>query len=101
MMQPYLETAIRDAGELLGRLSALSPELKRVGIAFGRCWNERGKVLIAGNGGSAADAMRTGHRRKNRKTRHLSDHFQRRSVVNTYHRYPRFTDVSQMSVVGK
>ena len=56
-MQRYLETAIRDAGELLARLSELSPELERVGMAFGRCWDQRGKVLIAGNGGSAADAM--------------------------------------------
>jgi hypothetical protein len=38
---------------------------------------------------------------KTGNTRHLSDHNQRRAVVNTCHRYPRFTDVSQMSVVGK
>ena len=38
---------------------------------------------------------------KTGKTRHLSDHIHLWEVVNTYHRYPRFTDVSQVSVVGK
>ena len=35
----------------------MAPELNRLGEAMLACWSAGGKVLTAGNGGSAADAM--------------------------------------------
>lgn len=43
--------------ELLPKVAGLSPQLERLGQAMMQCWQNRGKVLIAGNGGSAADAI--------------------------------------------
>jgi D-sedoheptulose 7-phosphate isomerase len=54
---PFLLRAIDDLRELLPRLAALEQPLERLGDAFLACWERRGKVLLAGNGGSAADAM--------------------------------------------
>ena len=56
-MQPILSRAIEDLAALLPRLNSLQPELERLGQAMLGCWAQRGKVLIAGNGGSAADAI--------------------------------------------
>jgi D-sedoheptulose 7-phosphate isomerase len=42
---------------LLPKVVALSPVVERLGQAMMECWKNRGKVLIAGNGGSAADAI--------------------------------------------
>lgn len=39
------------------KLAGLEPGLLRLGEAMLACWSRRGKVLMAGNGGSAADAM--------------------------------------------
>lgn len=49
--------ALTDLGELLPRLAALAPQMQRLADAMLGCWQRGGKVLIAGNGGSAADAM--------------------------------------------
>jgi D-sedoheptulose 7-phosphate isomerase len=56
-MKTALSDSLRELAELLPRLDALSPALQRLGDAMMTCWDNRGKVLIAGNGGSAADAM--------------------------------------------
>jgi D-sedoheptulose 7-phosphate isomerase len=52
-----LGRAIAEAQSLLPKLSAFAPELDRLGHAMLACWAARGKVLTAGNGGSAADAI--------------------------------------------
>ncbi len=52
-----LHAAIRDLGNLLPKVGELEGPLERVGEALLACWAGRGKMLVAGNGGSAADAM--------------------------------------------
>lgn len=52
-----LNQATRELAELLPTLGQFGPELDRLGQAMLKCWEGRGKVLIAGNGGSAADAL--------------------------------------------
>lgn len=52
-----LNQATRELAELLPTLGQFGPELERLGQAMLKCWEGRGKVLIAGNGGSAADAL--------------------------------------------
>jgi D-sedoheptulose 7-phosphate isomerase len=52
-----LTRAIAEGQALLPMLSAFAPELDRLGHALLACWGARGKVLTAGNGGSAADAI--------------------------------------------
>lgn len=64
--------ASRELAELLPLLPRFAPELERLGQAMLGCWAKRGKVLIAGNGGSAADALHfaeelTVRYRKNRR----------------------------------
>jgi D-sedoheptulose 7-phosphate isomerase len=54
---PVLLRAIDDLQELLPRLAALEKPLERLGDALIASWERRGKALLAGNGGSAADAM--------------------------------------------
>jgi D-sedoheptulose 7-phosphate isomerase len=56
-MKTLLSNAVRDLQELLPKIDALGPQLQRLGEAMMLCWQRRGKVLVAGNGGSAADAM--------------------------------------------
>jgi D-sedoheptulose 7-phosphate isomerase len=56
-MKSILDRSIRDLAELLPRIGAMSGELERLGQAMLACWAARGKVMIAGNGGSAADAI--------------------------------------------
>lgn len=56
-MKDLLDRAITDLQRLLPVLSDLSDPLERLGLAMLDCWQRRGKVLVAGNGGSAADAM--------------------------------------------
>ena len=56
-MDTILARAVRDLAELLPKVAAMSPEIERLGQAMMATWSHRGKVLIAGNGGSAADAM--------------------------------------------
>lgn len=52
-----LEQSIAELQSALAGLSSLRPALDRLAGAMMDCWQQRGKVLIAGNGGSAADAM--------------------------------------------
>lgn len=56
-MQSLLDDAIRDWGELLPKLAPLNEPLGRLGDALWACWQRKGKMLVAGNGGSAADAI--------------------------------------------
>jgi D-sedoheptulose 7-phosphate isomerase len=56
-MKSVLARSIKDLQSLLPRIEQLGPQLQRLGDALLACWNKKGKVLIAGNGGSAADAM--------------------------------------------
>jgi len=56
-MESILNKALRDLAELLPRIAPLASTVERLGQAMMTCWEGRGKVLIAGNGGSAADAI--------------------------------------------
>ncbi|MEZ0264173.1 MAG: SIS domain-containing protein, partial [Phycisphaerae bacterium] len=56
-MLSILNRSIDDLTVLLPRLRALHADLERLGQAMLDCWATRGKVLIGGNGGSAADAI--------------------------------------------
>lgn len=56
-MQELLNEACAEMMRLLPEVRALGPSLQRLGETLLDCWQQRGKVLIAGNGGSAADAM--------------------------------------------
>lgn len=56
-MKAILGRSIEELKALLPRVEQLGTELERLGEAMFKCWKGRGKVLIAGNGGSAADAM--------------------------------------------
>ena len=57
MVKPYLDRALGELAELLPNIAALSPQVQRFCEALQTCWNNGGKMLVAGNGGSAADAM--------------------------------------------
>jgi len=57
MIKLVLAKSIQELKALLPRIEQLDAPLERLGEAMLKCWNSRGKVLIAGNGGSAADAM--------------------------------------------
>lgn len=52
-----LRDALAESRELLDRLPAMGDVLDRLGRELLACWERKGKLLIAGNGGSAADAM--------------------------------------------
>jgi len=56
-MRPLLEKAVVEVSSMLPALVEMSQPLQRLGQAMLDCWHKRGKVLTAGNGGSAADAM--------------------------------------------
>src|SRR5262245_4618722 len=56
-MKKLLAQAVADLGQLLPLVNQLEPQLQKLGDALLACWNSKGKVLLAGNGGSAADAM--------------------------------------------
>src|SRR5205814_4425816 len=56
-MQNLLASATGELTALLPKIASLSSSLERLGEAMLKCWHRRGKVLIAGNGGSAADAI--------------------------------------------
>ena len=56
-MKRILDTAARELADLLPQLVALEPQMTRLGEALMACWAKRGKALVAGNGGSACDAM--------------------------------------------
>jgi D-sedoheptulose 7-phosphate isomerase len=57
MLKPLLDQAVEDLRELLPKIAALEPQVQRLADAMLRCWEGGGKLLLAGNGGSAADAM--------------------------------------------
>ncbi len=56
-MKRLLDGAIRESVELMPKLAALEPQMTRLGEALMQCWSAKGKALVAGNGGSASDAM--------------------------------------------
>src|SRR4051794_31986399 len=56
-MQSILNRSLKDLADLLPKIAAMGPAVERLGQAMMTCWSKRGKVLIAGNGGSAADAV--------------------------------------------
>ncbi|MDB5324127.1 MAG: gmhA [Phycisphaerales bacterium] len=56
-MESILARAVADLRALLPQVVEMSPTVERLGQAMMTCWERRGKVLIAGNGGSAADAI--------------------------------------------
>jgi len=56
-MKTLLDQSIQQSLELLPKLAALAPTLERLGQAIFACWEKPGKLLMAGNGGSMADAM--------------------------------------------
>lgn len=57
LMKAMLNKALRDLQHLLPKLEFLADPLEKLAGEMLRCWQNRGKVLVAGNGGSAADAM--------------------------------------------
>lgn len=56
-MLDIFQTNVRELIDLLRRLAPLEPRIVQAADAMLDCWRHHGKVLIAGNGGSAADAM--------------------------------------------
>jgi D-sedoheptulose 7-phosphate isomerase len=56
-MNSILQRAVEETRDLLPAIAALEPQLTRLGEAMMKAWSSRGKVLVAGNGGSASDAM--------------------------------------------
>ncbi|MEX0654388.1 MAG: SIS domain-containing protein [Phycisphaeraceae bacterium] len=56
-MNVGLDRNLEELSQLLPKMTGLDAPLLRLGQAMLACWQRRGKVLIAGNGGSAADAM--------------------------------------------
>jgi len=57
MMVNLLAAALDNVQSMVPRLTALAPQLLTLGEAMLASWAKRGKVLTAGNGGSACDAM--------------------------------------------
>ncbi|HEY1685109.1 MAG TPA: SIS domain-containing protein [Tepidisphaeraceae bacterium] len=49
--------ALVELSELLGQIQPLAPMMEKMAAAMQQTWDRGGKLLIAGNGGSAADAM--------------------------------------------
>jgi D-sedoheptulose 7-phosphate isomerase len=56
-IQPIFSQALSDLTDLLPKLAPLTPQLQKLADTMMSCWNKRGKILIAGNGGSSTDAM--------------------------------------------
>jgi D-sedoheptulose 7-phosphate isomerase len=57
MVKPILARALAELTDLLPQMNALEPAAQKLADTLLACWDRRGKVLLAGNGGSAADAM--------------------------------------------
>jgi D-sedoheptulose 7-phosphate isomerase len=57
MIQPILLRSLNEWNQLMGLLPALDKPLQRLCEALLSRWDIGGKALLAGNGGSAADAM--------------------------------------------
>ena len=56
-MDALLSRGTADLARLLPVVAAMGPRLQALGDAMFDCWEKRGKVMTAGNGGSACDAM--------------------------------------------
>lgn len=56
-MKSLLTAAADEFAQLLPAITAMGDSLQTLGEKMLECWSRRGKVLIAGNGGSAADAI--------------------------------------------
>jgi D-sedoheptulose 7-phosphate isomerase len=56
-MKQILQRAVDDTRALLPKLLELEPQMTRLAEAMMAAWSRKGKVLVAGNGGSASDAM--------------------------------------------
>lgn len=56
-MREQLEQALQQFAALAPAIASLAPALQRLGDALWHSWQNGGKLLLAGNGGSAADAM--------------------------------------------
>src|SRR5277367_6323863 len=57
MSDDLLAPVISEWQRLLPTMTGFNRDLVRLGEALLKCWEMRGKVLTAGNGGSAADAI--------------------------------------------
>ena len=66
-MKTILERAVEETKSILPALAALEPQMTRLAEAMMRAWDARGKVLVAGNGGSASE-RRYPWRRMNGRT---------------------------------
>src|SRR3954469_22203298 len=53
----YLSESIDQTGALLAGVRAMGPAVNQLATLLTTAWDSGGKVLFAGNGGSAADAM--------------------------------------------
>jgi D-sedoheptulose 7-phosphate isomerase len=56
-MDRLLDNALDELQHMVPKLRAMEAPLRRLGEAMLASWAKRGKVLTAGNGGSACDAM--------------------------------------------
>lgn len=56
-IQPIYARALADLTDLLKKIEPLAPQMQQLADAMLACWESGRKVLIAGNGGSAADSM--------------------------------------------
>jgi D-sedoheptulose 7-phosphate isomerase len=56
-MKGILERAVEETRALLPELITLEPQMTRLAEAMMAAWSRKGKILVAGNGGSASDAM--------------------------------------------
>lgn len=54
---PMLADSLDQWARLLPRLAELAEPLQKLADALWQCWQQGGKLLVAGNGGSSADAM--------------------------------------------
>lgn len=57
MLEKYLNKSIAELQALLPKIAELTPQVQRLCDAMKSCWDAGNKVMVAGNGGSAADAM--------------------------------------------
>lgn len=56
-IQPMVSRAVKDLTDLLGGVESMTGAMQALADEMFEAWSKQGKVLIAGNGGSAADAM--------------------------------------------
>lgn len=57
MFTKFIAAAAQELQNLLPTLTRYTPRLEQLGQAMLSCWGKNGKILLAGNGGSMADAM--------------------------------------------